>query len=500
MIELYQQALSLYNQNDYEGAIELLNRITEKNREETALLNECKNQIIQQYIYLIRESINQSEIEEAQRLKKEFYNKYGFNNKVDQINIPKIKSNESIKKEKQIGVTSESKKIIEQKHRERLFFGVGLAIFIPIILIGIYNISNSEEIPLTNSEEFLPVNTETIYIDEIKSNSNNHVLSIYSGNNNWIYYWTDDEGNILYRRNLRTGETNRLTSLDQDFMIYHVDTFYIHNNYLDIKGNNMALSLMNRDIVCRVDMKTGGCEQFLIGNEITHEEKQYIISKYVIIPSNKSAAESDYFSYKEYYNLDGILIEGKTLEGKGHIGKYPIFLYLYNYKNKIKGWYQYKGHTNFMTLSGELFEDMTFKMIEYNESNISFGTFQGKLNFDDKWMKGIWENKQRTKQLEFVIQDKANINVSLYEGDMAGFPIKIKLVITDNSVEGEYKNIKYGTTIKLNGKLNTDNTLNLIGKNNNEKIEFKLEFLSSEHLEGYGISGNKSLKVRLDKK
>lgn len=164
MIELYQQALSLYNQNDYEGAIELLNRITEKNREETALLNECKNQIIQQYIYLIRESINQSEIEEAQRLKKEFYNKYGFNNKVDQINIPKIKSNESIKKEKQIGVTSESKKIIEQKHRERLFFGVGLAIFIPIILIGIYNISNSEEIPLTNSEEFLPVNTENIYI------------------------------------------------------------------------------------------------------------------------------------------------------------------------------------------------------------------------------------------------------------------------------------------------------------------------------------------------
>lgn len=243
------------------------------------------------------------------------------------------------------------------------------------------------------------------YFDEIKSNPNNHVMTVYSTENSWVYYCNDNDGNILYRRNLGTGETDRLASLDQDFMMYLVDTFYIHNNrYLDIKGNNNSNSFMNRDIVCRIDMNTGESRELLMGSEITRTQNQYVVFENIIIPSDKSSAESDYFPFEQYYNLDGVLIDGKTISGDGYIGKYPIHLFLYSYKNMVKGFYQYEGHTNHMTFSGELIDDRVFEATEYNEYKQPGGVFKGKIDFDNQWMTGVWENKDGTKQLEFEVR------------------------------------------------------------------------------------------------
>lgn len=554
MGELYQRALDFYRQGNYEEAFELLDRITERDRDETALLRECNNQIIQQYVYLIKDAVSQSNFQDAINLKNEYNTKYGLSTEINQIDIPDPvpQINPLLKEEKIDNGEPEiletklenTGSLVSSKANSRLFYWIGGVIVVLLIVASIYimvqknkdqsinvgtvskstNLNENEKDVQEDYKEIMAIienwnyvhntsnyassaaveqlYTSTVkfygqavtakecvdlfyrtlkkydsfsqkikgevsftklsdgsvrcdfvkevqtdgtckdyeaylvfkkednwwyiseesdkitdayfekrkaknstYLDEIKSNPNNHVMTVYSTENSWVYYWSDSDGNILYRRNLGTGETNKLASLDQDFMMYLVDTFYIHNNrYLDIKGNNNSNSFMNRDIVCRIDMNTGESRELLMGSEITRTQNQYVVFKNIIIPSDKSSAESDYFPFEQYYNLDGVLIDGKTISGDGYIGKYPIHLFLYSYKNMVKGFYQYEGHTNHMTFSGELIDDRVFEATEYNEYKQPGGVFKGKIDFDNQWMTGVWENKDGTKQLEFEVR------------------------------------------------------------------------------------------------
>lgn len=52
----YQEALKLYNQCDYEGAYNILLSYAGLENKGHRLLEECKKQILQQYIYLIKEN------------------------------------------------------------------------------------------------------------------------------------------------------------------------------------------------------------------------------------------------------------------------------------------------------------------------------------------------------------------------------------------------------------------------------------------------------------
>lgn len=231
------------------------------------------------------------------------------------------------------------------------------------------------------------------YFDEIKSNPNNHVMTVYSTENSWVYYCNDNDGNILYRRNLGTGETDRLASLDQDFMIYLVDTFYVKDNrYLDIKGNNMSNSNMNRDIVCRIDMETGKSRELLMGRVISRKDNQYIVSQETVIPTGKSSADGDYFFYDQYYDLDGVLIDGKTMYGEGHLGKQPFAMQMYSSKDGMTGWCQYIGNTNFMTFKGNLTSDKSFEVEIYNQSNVHCGSFLGNVDFERQQIDGIFRS------------------------------------------------------------------------------------------------------------
>lgn len=541
MGELYQQALAFYRQGNYEEAFELLDRITERDKDETALLRECKNQIIQQYVYLIKDAVSQSNFQDAINLKSEYNTKYGLSTEINQIDIPDPvpQINSLLKEEKTDNGEPEvletklenTDSLVSSKANSRLFYWIGGVIVVFLIVASIYkfmvqqnknqsidvgtvsksanlnekdvkedykeimaiienwnyvhNTSNyassaaleqlytsivkfygqvltaKECIDLfyktlkkydsfsqkikgdvsftklsdgsvrcdfvkeieTNGickdyEAYLVFKKEdnlwyiseesdkitdayfekrkaknSTYLDEIKSNPNNHVMTVYSTENSWVYYWSDNDGNILYRRNLGTGETNRLASLDQDFMMYLVDTFYIHNNrYLDIKGNNNSNSFMNRDIVCRIDMETGKSRELLMGRVISRKDNQYIVSQEAIIPTGKSSADGDYFFYDQYYNLDGVLIDGKTMYGEGHLGKHPFAMQIYSSKNGMTGWCQYIGNTNFMTFKGNLTSDKSFEVEIYNQSNVHCGSFLGNIDFERQQIDGIFRS------------------------------------------------------------------------------------------------------------
>lgn len=85
-----------------------------------------------------------------------------------------------------------------------------------------------------------------------------------------------------------------------------------------------------------------------------------------------------------------------------------------------------------------------------------------------------------------------------YEGDMGGFPIKMNLaVFSDNIVNGEYQNIKYGTTLSLVGQLKADKTLSLASEDKREKVLFELSLSSQGGLVGNAVVGEKTLTVKL---
>ena len=111
----------------------------------------------------------------------------------------------------------------------------------------------------------------------------------------------------------------------------------------------------------------------------------------------------DYFSWNEYYDLRGNLIDGKTIRGQGYIGKYPIEISMHCLEGEITGWYKYKGHTNYMTIKGRINEYNNFTFVEYNEKGERFGTFEGYADFQSQTLNGYF--RKGNMELDFSTSD-----------------------------------------------------------------------------------------------
>ena len=86
-----------------------------------------------------------------------------------------------------------------------------------------------------------------------------------------------------------------------------------------------------------------------------------------------------------------------------------------------------------------------------------------------------------------------------FSGEMAGFPMKLKLIVDDKQqISGSYRNIKYGTALILAGRVNPDGTLSIQASNQSEQVIFELS-LDGDRLIGYGNNGKNHLDVHLTK-
>lgn len=93
----YQHALSLYNQGDYEGAFGFLEGETD--RESLLLKAECKKQMTDQYIYLIKEALGCKEYAQARHLKETYLSKYDFDTSINAIQVPDASLESALKTE-----------------------------------------------------------------------------------------------------------------------------------------------------------------------------------------------------------------------------------------------------------------------------------------------------------------------------------------------------------------------------------------------------------------
>ena len=82
----YKEALSLYNQCEYEKAYDILSNLSlNAEDKESRLLEECKRKILQQYIYLINESEKEGDIGKANQLRRIYTFKYGESNEISEF-------------------------------------------------------------------------------------------------------------------------------------------------------------------------------------------------------------------------------------------------------------------------------------------------------------------------------------------------------------------------------------------------------------------------------
>ena len=91
MDDLYNKAISFYNEGEYEEALDAIrNSSMATSKDGQNLIRECEKLILEQYVYLIKEYIEQQDYLNASRKKEEYKTKYGSNPKIENIIIPYV--------------------------------------------------------------------------------------------------------------------------------------------------------------------------------------------------------------------------------------------------------------------------------------------------------------------------------------------------------------------------------------------------------------------------
>ncbi|MGR5586934.1 hypothetical protein ACP5WJ_12660, partial [Bacteroides thetaiotaomicron] len=85
------KAISFYNEGEYEEALDAIrNSSMATSKDGQNLIRECEKLILEQYVYLIKEYIEQQDYLNASRKKEEYKTKYGSNPKIENIIIPYV--------------------------------------------------------------------------------------------------------------------------------------------------------------------------------------------------------------------------------------------------------------------------------------------------------------------------------------------------------------------------------------------------------------------------
>ena len=109
-----------------------------------------------------------------------------------------------------------------------------------------------------------------------------------------------------------------------------------------------------------------------------------------------------------------------------------------------------------------------------------------------RYFKRISENEI---SIPFTNVVNSNKELSLV-GNADGFPLTLDLTINNGNVTGLYKNINYGTTMKVTGTL-VDNVFSLNGEADNTNYTFQIVAKGEKYTGTFGRVGGKKMKLHL---
>lgn len=263
-----------------------------------------------------------------------------------------------------------------------------------ITVFGIFvitNNSNADKVILSEVETTQEMNeakiasVSTNNTDSIKQNPKNLILAesfdaLYYLGDQWMtLYCFDKRGN-----NLQT------YSYENSMVFIDPSKVFFYGDLLVMIGNNNATSWMNKDVALFFNTKSKRFANILYARQIDRQKGILIASQIELVVKTEFPSTDDYFSWDEYYDLRGNLIDGKTIRGKGSIGKYQIEMSMHCLNGVISGWYKYKGHTNYMTIKGTIKDNDYFSFVEYNDKGERLGTFTGYADFESQTLSGYF--------------------------------------------------------------------------------------------------------------
>lgn len=422
MEEKYQEALNLYNQCDYEEAYAIIidNGLcsTEKG---DFLYNECKKQILQQYIYLVKDYVTQEMYGEAKGLRQYYYSQYGFSSELSNIVIPEpILQDETeevfLPEQEPVEEPIKEDNAMKSKpNRVKIFFVWGIG-FVLIGIISYFICVQSFKNENTNSSNLI-VKKYSPNIESIKSDPNKLVLYInFAGN--VVYYVEKRNGsfsnNIIYKYSDLDNMTYEIScenikcTDNTEICIYsQFSEVIIKDGKILLEGWNGGSGVSEEHYVVRFYPEYETFKLLIatgFNEDIEYKENKFIVHKRDWLKLGDARVNDEYFYYSEYYNLDGDKLDGFSVSGEGKIDKYSIRLFFHSLEGVVTGWYRYKGHDNYMTIKGKL-QNNQFVFTEYDDKGNAFATFKGDADFEKQLLVGTFH------------RDNKELNFWIYNGD-----------------------------------------------------------------------------------
>ena len=314
---LYSDAISRFKEGKYEEALAILN--TSKDHlslKEKELMNECKRLVIEQYYYLINESIQQEDYQNARALKDEYKAKFGVSSRIDSIVVPEKSS-----------VTSSQQ--IEQDDDEEESYGTRFWIIIAgIVVIGLialfcwkHNSNKGTTNTVISQENTSSVQTEPETYEEKSEAIIARLKEDYGGWIKVLYKYpmlskycafslieNGTEYLLIYdleRERMKMFDTNNLrtTNAGEVCLPYYSLSINEDNNRILIQGNNGANSIGYSEYILELNPLDWNIKKICSGHEIVRHENGYKVNRIIMTKWVTCNADSEYANIDIYYSV-----------------------------------------------------------------------------------------------------------------------------------------------------------------------------------------------------
>ena len=430
--DLYRQALSFFNNGDYEKALNILKQ--EENQlysiQERQLFEQCKKQVTEQYYYLINDSIRQEDYLNANALKNEYKVKYGDNPRIANIVVPKKEASTSFQH------LAEPEMDEDESSTRSLWLWLIIGGIVVIGFIGFlyWQYNNDNDVIDSNPNNTVSMQDETKpenyeekseaiisrltgeYGDQIKVLNKYPELSKYCA-----FSLTENETEYLLiydleQEVLKRFENYSLQTINagEVCLPYYNLSMNENDDKILIQGNNGANSIGYSEYILELNPLDWSIRKICSGREITREGNGYKVNWIIMTKWVTCNADSEYASIDIYYDLNGKLIpsplKGESYQFKGKIdNRYAVTMQLSIWNDKIYGEYYYdrNGSENVLYLYGGISSGRDIVLLEFNDNGEQTSTFKGRFGRDS--FSGTFVNYQN-KEMPFELYLGDNVS------------------------------------------------------------------------------------------
>lgn len=525
---LYTKAHSLYQAGKFEEAYETLKieNLSIQNNDAFALkgrilLEDCKKQISKLYFQQISTQIKQKNYNEASKLKELFIKKYDFNDRIKLVEIPVT----DLYKETVSNPIKDSNQPTKKNNPPYVVIGI-LAAVVILCVAAFFGYK------YLNNETFGKKKSIHIDLYDQRADAITQQLKQEYGNDLMVENEYQDLGArymsfiatskydnqkvlIIYdleKEILKKFYTDYFKTADgEEVYLYSFSTHMnSQSDKIFIIGNNGANSIGYVEYLLAIDTNNWEIREIGSGSSVNQQTDGYTIDRHIMTKWGNSTADSEYATVSIHYDLNGNLtlpnVSGNDYEFKGLIdNKYSITMNITAKGDKIYGKYYYNKYdsSNYLFLYGGISNSSDIVILEFNKKGEKTGSFEGQII--NNIFSGRFINFQnKTMPFRLTASNTNNKNNYLEQtqyleckGDMAGFPIEMDITInSDNSISGEYRNIKYNVNYDLRGNY-SNGYLSIKGYHGNATVDFDLS-LADGKITGYGSDGRQNLEVSMD--